>query len=52
MENPDAGPWLYFVTVDKQGTTEFTDDYQEHLRLIARAQRSGILDSSKDNGGR
>ncbi|WP_328403129.1 endolytic transglycosylase MltG [Nocardia sp. NBC_00403] len=52
MENPDAGPWLYFVTVDKQGTTVFTDDYQEHLRLIARAQRSGILDSSKDNGGR
>ncbi|MBF6195241.1 endolytic transglycosylase MltG [Nocardia implantans] len=52
MENPEAGPWLYFVTVDKQGTTLFTDDYQEHLRLIARAQRSGILDSSKDSGGR
>ncbi|MGK8490896.1 endolytic transglycosylase MltG [Nocardia asiatica] len=52
MENPEVGPWLYFVTVDKQGTTLFTDDYQEHLRLIARAQRSGILDSSKDSGGR
>ncbi|MGK8523088.1 endolytic transglycosylase MltG [Nocardia asteroides] len=52
MENPEPGPWLYFVTVDKQGTTLFTDDYQEHLRLIARAQRSGILDSSKDSGGR
>ncbi|MEU6185296.1 endolytic transglycosylase MltG [Nocardia sp. NPDC047038] len=52
MENPEQGPWLYFVTVDKQGTTLFTDDYQEHLRLIARAQRSGILDSSKDSGGR
>lgn len=52
MENPEIGPWLYFVTVDKQGTTLFTDDYQEHLRLIARAQRSGILDSPKDTGGR
>ncbi|MGQ4597813.1 endolytic transglycosylase MltG [Nocardia sp. R6R-6] len=52
MESPEVGPWLYFVTVDKQGTTLFTDDYQEHLRLIARAQRSGILDSSKDSGGR
>ncbi|MBF6297398.1 endolytic transglycosylase MltG [Nocardia amamiensis] len=52
MENPEPGPWLYFVTVDKQGTTLFTDDYQEHLRLIARAQRSGILDSSRDSGGR
>ncbi|QLY29088.1 endolytic transglycosylase MltG [Nocardia huaxiensis] len=47
MENPAAGPWLYFVTVDKQGTTLFTEDYNEHLRNIKKAQDSGILDSGR-----
>ncbi|MFE3544534.1 endolytic transglycosylase MltG [Nocardia sp. NPDC059177] len=51
MENPEPGEWLYFVTVDKEGTTLFTDDYQEHLQLVAQAQRSGILDSSRPYGG-
>ncbi|MCA2208483.1 endolytic transglycosylase MltG [Nocardia rosealba] len=50
MEKPEPGPWLYFVTVDKQGTTKFTDSYQEHLRLVTQAQRSGILDSSRTGG--
>ncbi|MFE3259126.1 endolytic transglycosylase MltG [Nocardia sp. NPDC059091] len=47
MENPAPGPWLYFVTVDKQGTTLFTDSYQEHLRNIEKARQSGILDSGR-----
>ncbi|MEU6558411.1 endolytic transglycosylase MltG [Nocardia nova] len=47
VENPEPGPWLYFVTVDKQGTTLFTDSYSEHLRNIQRAQQSGILDSGR-----
>ncbi|WP_067814015.1 endolytic transglycosylase MltG [Nocardia inohanensis] len=47
MENPLAGPWLYFVTVDKQGTTLFTEDYNEHLRNIKKAEQSGILDSGR-----
>ncbi|MEC3953477.1 endolytic transglycosylase MltG [Nocardia sp. CDC153] len=47
MENPAPGPWLYFVTVDKQGTTLFTDDYKEHLRNIEKARQSGILDSGR-----
>ncbi|MBL1076676.1 endolytic transglycosylase MltG [Nocardia sp. 2] len=47
MENPAAGPWLYFVTIDKQGTTNFTEDYNEHLRNIKKAQESGILDSGR-----
>ncbi|WP_336084057.1 endolytic transglycosylase MltG [Nocardia sp. SSK8] len=51
MENPEPGDWLYFVTVDKEGTTLFTDDYSEHLRLVTQAQRSGILDSSRPYGG-
>ncbi|MFC4126895.1 endolytic transglycosylase MltG [Nocardia rhizosphaerae] len=51
MENPEPGAWLYFVTVDKEGTTLFTESYSEHLRLVAQAQRSGILDSSRPYGG-
>lgn len=47
MENPEAGSWLYFVTVDKQGTTLFTDDYKQHQRYIQQAQASGILDSGR-----
>ncbi|MQY29030.1 endolytic transglycosylase MltG [Nocardia aurantia] len=47
VENPAPGPWLYFVTVDKQGTTLFTDSYSEHLRNIERARQSGILDSGR-----
>ncbi|MFD0361104.1 endolytic transglycosylase MltG [Nocardia sp. GCM10030253] len=47
MENPEAGTWLYFVTVDKQGTTLFTESYNEHLRNIEKARQSGILDSGR-----
>jgi UPF0755 protein len=47
MENPMPGPWLYFVTVDNQGTTLFTDSFAEHQRNIERARQSGILDSGR-----
>ncbi|AYF74404.1 aminodeoxychorismate lyase [Nocardia yunnanensis] len=47
MENPAPGNWLYFVTVDKQGTTLFTDNYQAHLSNIEKARQSGILDSGR-----
>ncbi|MEU0541076.1 endolytic transglycosylase MltG [Nocardia sp. NPDC005978] len=47
MENPAPGTWLYFVTIDKQGTTLFTESYSEHLRNIEKAQQSGILDSGR-----
>ncbi|GAA5054041.1 endolytic transglycosylase MltG [Nocardia callitridis] len=47
IENPEPGPWLYFVTVDKDGTTLFTDGYQEHLNNIEKARQSGILDSGR-----
>lgn len=47
VESPTPGPWLYFVTIDKQGTTLFTDNYDEHLRNIERARQSGILDSGR-----
>ncbi|MEV6137495.1 endolytic transglycosylase MltG [Nocardia sp. NPDC051990] len=47
MENPEPGTWLYFVTIDKQGTTLFTESYNEHLRNIEKARQSGILDSGR-----
>ena len=44
---PRAGDWLYFVTVDMQGTTLFTRDYQQHLANIELAKRNGVLDSAR-----
>ena len=45
--NPAPGDWLYFVTTDKQGTTLFTRDYQQHLANIEQAKHNGVLDSSR-----
>jgi peptidoglycan lytic transglycosylase G len=46
-EQPAQGDWLYFVTVDMQGTTLFTRDYQQHLANIELAKRNGVLDSAR-----
>lgn len=46
-ENPAPGDWLFFVTIDMQGTTLFTRDYQQHLANIELAQRNGVLDSAR-----
>jgi UPF0755 protein len=46
-EKPEPGDWLYFVTIDKQGTTLFTRDYPQHLANIELAMRNGVLDSSR-----
>lgn len=46
-EHPEPGDWLYFVTVDMQGTTLFTKDYQEHLANIELAKHNGVLDSAR-----
>ena len=46
-ERPARGDWLYFVTVDMQGTTLFTRDYQQHLANIELAKRNGVLDSAR-----
>jgi UPF0755 protein len=46
-ESPDPGDWLYFVTIDMQGTTLFTRDYQQHLANIELARRNGVLDSAR-----
>ena len=46
-EQPAAGDWLYFVTIDMQGTTLFTRDYEQHLANIELAERNGVLDSAR-----
>lgn len=46
-EHPEPGDWLYFVTIDMQGTTLFTRDYDQHLANIEIAQRNGVLDSAR-----
>jgi UPF0755 protein len=46
-EHPADGDWLYFVTIDSQGTTLFTRDYQQHLANIELAKRNGVLDSAR-----
>lgn len=46
-ERPEEGDWLYFVTVDQDGTTLFTSDYQQHLENRDQALGSGVLDSGR-----
>ncbi|MGA7467917.1 endolytic transglycosylase MltG [Mycobacterium sp.] len=46
-EHPADGDWLYFVTIDGQGTTLFTRDYQQHLANIELAKHNGVLDSAR-----
>ncbi|HTM85593.1 MAG TPA: endolytic transglycosylase MltG, partial [Mycobacterium sp.] len=46
-EHPEPGDWLYFVTIDKDGTTLFTHNYQQHLNNIEQALDNGVLDSSR-----
>jgi len=46
-EHPADGDWLYFVTIDTQGTTLFTRDYPQHLANIELAKRNGVLDSAR-----
>ncbi|MCW2564561.1 MAG: putative periplasmic solute-binding protein [Mycobacterium sp.] len=46
-EQPAPGDWLYFVTIDLQGTTLFTRDYNQHLANIELAKHNGVLDSAR-----
>ncbi|ORB28362.1 endolytic transglycosylase MltG [Mycolicibacterium parafortuitum] len=46
-EQPEPGDWLYFVTIDMQGTTLFTKEYEQHLANIELAIRNGVLDSAR-----
>ncbi|NLE81004.1 MAG: aminodeoxychorismate lyase [Rhodococcus sp.] len=46
-ESPEPGDWIYFVTIDAQGTTLFTKSYEQHLSNITLALNSGILNSGR-----
>jgi len=39
---PPHGNWLYFITVDKSGTTDFTNDYNQFLTWQAQAKQNGV----------
>ncbi|WP_307796909.1 endolytic transglycosylase MltG [Williamsia soli] len=41
--DPPAGNWLYFVSVDQQGTTLFTEDFEQHKRNRQQACDNGVL---------
>ena len=47
MENPADGEWLFFVTIDQDGTTVFNNTFEEHLADTQRAVDSGVLDSQR-----
>ncbi|MEU4806085.1 endolytic transglycosylase MltG [Actinosynnema sp. NPDC023587] len=41
--NPEQGPWQYFVKCQKDGTTCFSDNLDEHDRLAAKARAEGVF---------
>lgn len=45
MDTP-VGNWLYWVTVDKQGTTLFADTFEGHQENIRLACKNGVLTGS------
>ncbi|AGP30847.1 endolytic transglycosylase MltG [Corynebacterium terpenotabidum] len=47
VERPADGDWLYFVTIDQDGTTVFSSDYESHEVATAEAQANGVLDSDR-----
>jgi UPF0755 protein len=42
---PPAGTWIYFVAVDKNGTTKFASTTSEHQANVCEAVRNGVLSS-------
>ncbi|MFD1150987.1 endolytic transglycosylase MltG [Saccharothrix hoggarensis] len=41
--NPEEGPWLYFVKCRKDGTSCFTNSYEEHLVVVDQARKDGVF---------
>jgi UPF0755 protein len=41
--NPTTANYLYFVVIDKKGTTAFADTLAQHEANIALAQKNGVL---------
>jgi len=40
---PAEGPWVFFVTIDKQGHTAFATTNAEHDHNIEQAKKNGVL---------
>lgn len=47
MEHPAEGDWLYFVTIDQDGTTVFNRDFDQHEAAIEKSREAGVLDSAR-----
>lgn len=47
LENPAEGDWLYFVTIDKNGTTVFTNNLEDHQNATRDSIENGVLDSNR-----
>lgn len=47
MENPAQGDWLFFVTIDKDGTTVFNRSFEDHQRDTQKSIDNGVLDSQR-----
>jgi UPF0755 protein len=41
--HPPHGDWLYFVTVDKKGTTDFTDSSSQFHAFAQLARQNGVV---------
>ncbi|WP_344931544.1 hypothetical protein [Actinoplanes nipponensis] len=41
-EAPTAGPWLFFVAVDKSGRSAFATTNEEHNANVQKACKNGI----------
>ncbi|MFC5938995.1 endolytic transglycosylase MltG [Corynebacterium choanae] len=48
MEDPEPGDWLFFVTVDQDGTTVFNNTFEEHMNSTGQAVDNGVLDSQRE----
>ncbi|MBN4926443.1 endolytic transglycosylase MltG [Hoyosella rhizosphaerae] len=46
-ENPEDGEWIYFVTIDLDGTTMFTNTFEEHNRYVEVARQNGVFASGR-----
>jgi UPF0755 protein len=40
---PPKGDWLYFVAIDKKGTTAFSVKYSDQVKNEALARKNGVL---------
>jgi UPF0755 protein len=42
VEGVTPHTWLYFITVDKKGTTDFTSSYSQFLSWGRLAKKNGV----------